>query len=329
MIFFSVHEILFILLAAIIVDWLIGDPRRLIHPVTIIGMLIRRIENVLSNQTEQTAWTQRLKGALLLFLVAGSSFVIIWLMQLLANNVALWLCYIINIWFVSTTIACNGLKKAAMEVFKPLLKNEIQQARFAVSMVVGRDTAHLDEPEIVRATVETVAENTVDAYVAPIFYALIGAAPLAMLYRAVNTLDSMVGYKNQKYLYFGWASARADDVLNYIPARLTGIFLGVSALALYGPKAMIRSWKSVIQFANLHPSPNSGIPESAVAGALGIRLGGTNQYGEIISQRAYMGWPNQALRVDHIRQSIHMLYVTSYCIAGGIVCLLCWQLYSF
>jgi adenosylcobinamide-phosphate synthase len=329
MIFFSLHEILFIVLSAIIVDWLIGDPRWLIHPVTILGKLIRRIEYVLSNQTEQTAWTQRLKGVLLLFLVAGCAFVIIWWMQLLTNNIALWLCYIINIWFISTTIACKGLKDAALAVFNALQKNDVQQARVAVSMIVGRDTAHLDEPEIVRATVETVAENTVDAYVAPIFYALLGAAPLAILYRAVNTLDSMVGYKNQKYLYFGWASARADDVLNFIPARLTGIFLGLSAFALYGPKAMIRSWKSINQFARLHPSPNSGIPESAVAGALHVRLGGTNQYGEIISHRAYMGWPNQTLRVHHIRQSIRMLYVTSYYIAGGIVCLLCWQLYSF
>ncbi len=154
-------------------------------------------------------------------------------------------------------------------------------------MIVGRETSHLDEPEIVRGTVETVAENIVDAVISPLLYALIGGAPLAMAYRAVNTLDSMVGYKNEKYIHLGWASARLDDIANWIPARLTALLLTVSAFILRMNGR--RAWRTMRRDARKHPSPNSGFPESTVAGALGIRLGGVNVYHGVESFRAYMG----------------------------------------
>jgi adenosylcobinamide-phosphate synthase len=167
----------------------------------------------------------------------------------------------------------------------------------------------MDEAEVTRATVETVAENTVDGIVAPLFYAFLGGAPLALAYRAVNTLDSMVGYKNDRYRYFGMPSARLDDLANYLPARLTGLFLLAAAVLLRlrpaGALAAIR------RGAGGPPSPNSGIPEAAVAGALGIRLGGLNHYQGQESFRAYMGEPVVPLVSSHVKGAIRIMYTAS------------------
>jgi adenosylcobinamide-phosphate synthase len=193
------------------------------------------------------------------------------------------------------------------------------QARIYTGYIVGRDTDGLDAPELSRAAVETVAENTVDAFVSPMFFALLGAAPLAMFYRAANTLDSMVGYRNDRYLRFGWASARLDDALNWIPARLTGLML-ISVSLFYPPSSAARACKSVRAFAHLHPSPNSGIPEAAVAGSLGIQLGGVNRYGGIASERARLGWPIRPLVAEDILHAIRLLYGVSYLVMGGLLC---------
>ncbi|MNI51510.1 cobalamin biosynthesis protein [compost metagenome] len=196
-----------------------------------------------------------------------------------------------------------------MAVYKELRKGDIPAARSALGMIVGRDTAALDSPEIVRGTVETVAENIVDAVISPLFYALLGGAPLAMAYRAVNTLDSMVGYKNDKYRDLGWASARLDDVANYIPARLTALLLTLCARLLR--LDWRRCWHMVRRDARKHPSPNSGYPESAVAGALGIRLGGFNVYHGVTSFRAYMGDPLRSLEPEDIIVASRLMLLSS------------------
>lgn len=208
----------------------------------------------------------------------------------------------------------KGLKDAGMAVYVELQKGDLPAARKALGMIVGRDTTSLDAPEIVRGTVETVAENIVDAIISPLFYALIGGAPLAMAYRAVNTLDSMVGYKNDKYRDLGWASARLDDVANFIPARITALLLALCA-------GMLRlDWRSCLQMvkrdAHLHPSPNSGYPESAVAGALGIRLGGENVYHGVASFRAYMGDPVRTMEPNDIIQTSRMMMLCSSIFVG-------------
>lgn len=223
-----------------------------------------------------------------------------------------------HVWLISTTMAVKGLKEAASAVFKPLSEGKLQEARKQVGYIVGRDTEHLNEPEIARATVETVAENTVDAFVSPIVFALLGAAPLAMLYRATNTLDSMVGYKNEKYLRFGWASARLDDVLNAIPARLAGCLMVLSCM-LDRRLSASGARRAIVSFAHLHPSPNSGIPEAAVAGALGIEIGGVNHYGGVVSERARMGWPLRPMQRDDIVLAVVILYRVSYIVAGGLL----------
>ena len=190
---------------------------------------------------------------------------------------------------MATTIAHKSLKDAALEVYDPLQKEDYQEARLKLSYIVGRDTEQLDESEIVRGTVETVAENTSDGVTAPMFWAWIGGAPFALLYRAINTCDSMVGYKNDKYSEFGWASARMDDVVNWIPSRLTGFIM---LLANRPQKTKVKkTWKILFRDAKKHPSPNSGWCEAAAAAILGVQLGGVNTYKGIVSNRALMGDP--------------------------------------
>lgn len=316
------------LLAAIVIDWCIGDPRWPTHPVIRIGQWIRWMESKLhpAGSSGTSASQQRLRGVVLTVSTLAAAFAAVWLIQWVANAIHPWLGYAVNTWFISTTIAVKGLKDAAMKVYVPLSQGRMDEARTFTGYIVGRDTTKLDESELTRATVETVAENTVDAVVSPLVYAFAGAAPLAMLYRAANTLDSMVGYKNDTYLNFGWASARWDDVMNWIPARLTGVMLITIAAVGKGYSAA-RAAKAIIRFARLHPSPNSGIPESAVAGALGIELGGVNVYHGRTSERARMGWPLRERRMDDIVQTVRLLYGVSILIAGGLLCVLGWTLW--
>jgi adenosylcobinamide-phosphate synthase len=212
------------------------------------------------------------------------------------------------VWLTSTTIACKGLYQAGQSVLDPLKQQDLKRARQATSMIVGRDTDNLSESEVVRATVETLAENLVDGVVAPVFYAVLGGAPLAMAYRSINTLDSMVGYKNPLYQDFGWASARLDDLANYIPARITAVllFLVMAGLRLFP----FRAWQTMRHDASKHPSPNAGIPESMMAGGLGVQLGGTNLYAGRASHRALMGEPLHRLSVDHINQAMQVVIGT-------------------
>ena len=179
----------------------------------------------------------RAKGVLLTVSTVVLSFCLMLVLILAARSIHEWLGYLVSTWFISTTIAIKGLKDAAYLVYNPLRTGNLADARKYTGYIVGRDTDELGEEELTRAVVETVAENIVDAVIAPLFYALIGGAPLAMLYRASNTLDSMVGYRNDRYRHFGWASARWDDVMNWIPARLTGLLLILVALLQPGLSA--------------------------------------------------------------------------------------------
>ncbi len=346
MIFYSWPEIISIIAAAIIIDWIIGDPRWLPHPVILIGRGIsglerlwlklpgtaitdRPVDGAIGDRDnpglEEHARKQRIRGVWLTVVITGASFIIVWGCCAALASLHPWLGYAAHIWLISTTIAVKGLKDAAMLVYEPLARGDLSEARRYVGYIVGRDTAELNEAEVSRAAVETVAENTIDAFVSPIVFALLGGAPLAMFYRATNTLDSMVGYKNEKYRHFGWASARWDDVMNYIPARIGGLLLVLASL-LRGGMSAARAWRAMKKFAGLHPSPNSGIPESVVAGALGIELGGLNRYGDRISERARMGWPLRLLNREDIRGAVKLLYSVSYTIVGGCLCALLFSL---
>ncbi|MFC4766500.1 adenosylcobinamide-phosphate synthase CbiB [Effusibacillus consociatus] len=333
---------------AFLIDLLIGDPRWLPHPVIVIGKGISRLESFLrivfrvptdgncadqekrsnhgtgsdhGNRPKLGTRPKREKwaGILLLIAVVGGSGGIVVGLLWLASLVSPWLAVLLNIWLISTTIAVRGLAEAGNGIRKALEQGNLEEARKLAGWIVSRDTTSLPEPEVVRAAVESVAENIVDAVIAPLFYAMIGGAPLAMAYRATNTLDSMVGYKNERYLHFGWASARFDDVLNWLPARITGLLVVAAAWVL---RLSARgAWHTIRRDAAKHPSPNSGIPEAGVAGALGIRLGGRNIYHGRESFRAYMGEPSQELASRHIQQTIRILYISSglMLLLGGIL----------
>jgi adenosylcobinamide-phosphate synthase len=194
-------------------------------------------------------------------------------------------------------------------VLVPLEKGDTPSAREALSHIVGRQTLELGEEEVIRATVETVAENTSDGVIAPLFYLFLGGVPLAMAYKAVNTLDSMVGYKNGRYRDFGWASARLDDILNFIPARLTALLM-VSAAFIF--KMDWRdAWRIMLRDNSNHPSPNAGWPEAATAGALGIRLGGENFYPGRSELRPFIGDKQRGMEDRDISKALQLLYAVS------------------
>ncbi|MHA7963159.1 adenosylcobinamide-phosphate synthase CbiB [Paenibacillus sp. CAU 1782] len=321
MFIYSFQEMLLIAAAAILIDWIVGDPKWPTHPVIWIGRFISAMERFLGRERYQSSpFAGRLLGVVLALSTIGLSFGIMWSIVWAANWVHPWVGYTVSAWFVSTTIAVKGLKQAAMQVYRPLSEGNLAEARKYAGYIVGRDTRQLDEGETSRAAVETVAENTVDAFLSPVFFALLGGAPLAMAYRAANTLDSMVGYRNEKYRFFGWFSARTDDVLNLIPARLCGLLLAFSALLLPGMKSG-KAVHSMLRFARSHPSPNSGIPESAVAGAIGIQLGGTNTYGGVTSNRAVMGWATRPIKPKDILSTVSLLYMVSALVWIGVIVL--------
>ncbi|MFC0330418.1 adenosylcobinamide-phosphate synthase CbiB [Paenibacillus sepulcri] len=323
MLFYSLPETLLLVAAAIVIDWIIGDPKWPMHPVIWIGKFISALEKRLyPTGAELPPLKLKGRGILLAAVTTLLSFAIMWLITAVADWIHPWIGYAVSCWFISTTIAVKGLKDAAMQVYRPLVSGDLEQARKYAGYIVSRDTKAMTEADAARAAVETVAENTVDAFVSPLCLALIGAAPLAMLYRSANTLDSMVGYRNDRYLHLGWASARLDDILNFIPARICGLLLALAAWLTPGLSAG-RALGAIRIFASLHPSPNSGIPESAVAGALGIELGGRNVYFGKVSERARLGWPLRTLEAGDIILTIRLLYLVSLFWFAGVVLLWC------
>lgn len=295
-------------LAAFGLDAIIGDPRWLSHPVVLVGKGISGCETWLRRLFSSPAGL-RWAGLILVVVILGCSYGAARLVPWLAGLVAPGLGLVVSIWILYTSIAPHDLARAGLEIYGLLQRGELETARQRLSWIVGRDTGNLDEAEIVRATVETVAENIVDAVVSPLFYFVIGGPALAFAYRAVNTMDSMLGYRNDRYRDFGMVAARLDDAANYIPARLTGLLL-LAGLFLAG-KPVGRAWKTMWRDAGRHPSPNSGIPEAAVAGGLGIRLGGYNSYGGIVSFRAYMGEPLNPMTREQIKQTVVIMYLVA------------------
>jgi adenosylcobinamide-phosphate synthase len=211
-----------------------------------------------------------------------------------------------------TTIAARDLIDHVVSVQRALQSVSMTEARLAVAKIVGRDTEEMAESDIVRATVETIAESTADGIIAPLFYLILGGAPLALAYKAVSTLDSMIGHLDDRYRWFGWASARLDDVANFLPARITALLLVLSAgIVSRSWLTMHRAWHTVLRDGGQHPSPNSGHPEAAMAGALGVRLGGINRYDGISIERPSLGDPDQPLTRAHIGRALTLMLWTS------------------
>lgn len=298
---------------ALLLDLAMGDPRWLPHPVVQIGRVITALES----QLRRMLANERCAGILLLLLVTGVAATSAWLLlkgAALFSTLAGMLAAVI---LSSTCLAARSLHRESALVASALAAGNMIQARQYLSYIVGRDTEHLEEPEIWRALVETVAENTSDGIIAPLFWLSVGGPVAAMAFKAVSTLDSMVGYKNERYLHMGWASARMDDLLNFIPARLTALLMIISAplIGLSGRHAL----KITLRDRLKHPSPNSAHPEAAAAGALGVRLGGTSSYSGRISYKELIGEPRLTLNGQTYRNMIRLMYVTTLVMAG--ICL--------
>lgn len=278
---------------AYFLDKIIGDPPQWPHPVRWIGTMISSLEQWLNHGK-----IKRLKGVVMLLFVLLSVYLIVLSLVIITYQIHPIVGIAVESIIIVTTISQKSLKEASLEVYTPLERGDFGEARKRLSYIVGRDTDNLDESEIARGAIETVAENTSDGVTAPMFWALIGGAPLAMIYRATNTCDSMVGYMNERFKEFGWASAKWDDVMNWIPSRITGILMIIGTKPV--GKEYRRAWKIMFRDANKHPSPNSGWGEAAVAAILGIQLGGINYYKGMISNRAKMGDPLTSIQAGHI-----------------------------
>ncbi|HAQ55292.1 MAG TPA: cobalamin biosynthesis protein CobD [Anaerovibrio sp.] len=291
---------------AFFIDAVMGDPRSKLHPVVLIGNLIAGIEGMLYGKEDSDRKKLVLGGILVVLVLLFTFAVVNGIMNLVKMLDNIYVVTLIEAFFLSFTISPKSLAAAGKELYGYLVADDLDNARYKVGWIVGRDTDELTPGEVSRATIETIAENTVDGIIAPLFYFAIGGVPLAFLYRAVNTMDSMVGYKNDRYIYFGRVAARADDVLGYIPARITGLLFVVSAFILgYDGK---KAWKILRRDASKHPSPNGGWAEATVAGALHIRLGGFNSYFGKVHFREYMGDPIEEIGFDHIMKTIRLMY---------------------
>ncbi|MCM0083989.1 adenosylcobinamide-phosphate synthase CbiB [Geomonas sp. Red32] len=299
-----------LVLAAVALDLLLGDPRCLPHPVVGIGRLISFLEARL----RKSFGNLRVAGILLLVVTVATTYLLAALILKAAYLVSPVSGFVAALYLSWVTLAARSLHVESAKVAKALCANDLPGARVALSYIVGRETAELDEPEVVRGAVETVAENTGDGVIAPLFYLMLGGPALALAYKAVNTLDSMVGYKNDRYLELGWASARFDDLANYLPARLTALLM-VAAAPLCGLSGK-GAWRIMRRDRRNHSSPNSGFPESAAAGALQVRLGGANRYFGRIVEKPSIGDAIVPLSIATYAGVVRLMYCSELLLVG-------------
>ncbi len=261
-------EMAWFILIAILLDLLIGDPKWLPHPIIWMGFLINKLDSVLRLRINGL----RVAGVLLWMIVVGGTAIVSVVVLLIAAWINVWLGFAVNIVMIFYALAIRSLTDEGRIIAKILQKGDLQSARNRLQTIVSRDCSREDEQGIIRGAIETITENLSDGVIAPLLFTMIGGGPLALTYKAINTLDSMVGYKNEKYKDMGWFSARADDVVNWIPARITGMLIVAIAFLTYqNPIKAIKSWR---RDAQKGPSPNGGIPIVAFAGARNIQLGG-------------------------------------------------------
>ncbi|WP_075618408.1 adenosylcobinamide-phosphate synthase CbiB [Paenisporosarcina indica] len=290
----------------LLLDRIIGDPPTWPHPVRWIGSFISRLTNLLNKGGHRKG-----KGIVLLFAVVGITFSAVFALTYAAYNIHFIVGIAVESILCAVGFAQKSLKDAAMSVYQPLVGGNIKDARIKLSWIVGRDTEKLSESEVTRGVVETVSENTSDGITAPLFFAFLLGAPGLWLYKAVNTLDSMVGHKNEEFHEFGFASAKMDDVLNYIPSRITG-YIMLTWTRNFSNKSFRTRLRGWWQDAKKHPSPNSGYLEAATAYQLGVQLGGRNTYKGITSNRALMGISETPLRAIHILHTIRQMHIAVF-----------------
>ena len=300
-----------------ILDFIFGDPAWIYHPVRIIGKGIELGERLLRRISGEKHLTAT--GAVLWLMIAGLSFLFPLGILLLAWKIHPGLCFALESFWCFQILAARSLCRESGKVYDRLQENDLPGARRAVSMIVGRDTESLTEEGVTKAAVETVAENTSDGVTAPLIYLMIGGAPLGFLYKAVNTMDSMLGYKNDKYLYFGRVPAGMDDIFNYIPARLTALLM-IAAAYLTGLDGK-NAWKIYRRDRKKHASPNAAQTESVCAGALRVQLAGDAVYFGKLYKKEFIGDSLRPIEPQDIRRTQRLMYVTALLVlflCGGI-----------
>ncbi|MEA2108168.1 MAG: adenosylcobinamide-phosphate synthase CbiB [Pseudomonadota bacterium] len=310
---FKVTAAMFIMI--VMADIIFGDyPLPFPHPVVLIGRLIDVLENWFYPHQRQDEEREVIAGTILVLIVCLLTFLLT--LVIIKSAYMLWspLGFLMVIFLGYTALAATGLARAAIKVLKLLEKEGKEEARKALSMIVGRDTAELDSDEILKAVVETVAENISDAVIAPLFFLLLGGVPLAMTYKAVNTMDSMIGYRNDRYKNFGRVAARLDDFANFIPARLSGLLIIIAGWMLgYDPG---RGWRIMKKYHHVHKSLNSGYPEAAMAGLLGIELGGPGIYFGKMVDKGIIGESLTPIHGRQVKVAVKVLYLCTILMTG-------------
>ncbi len=296
-------------LVGFVIDLIVGDPRWLLHPVVLMGKIITACEKITRKIFPKTKKGENFAGFVTVFIVVTISGIV--------PTLILWGCAKINIWFYFAVealmcwqiLAVKSLKVESMRVHTALESDDLEGARKWLSYIVGRDTENLDETGIVKGAVETVAENTADGVIAPMIAILLGGAPLGFIYKAVNTCDSMIGYKNEKYKWFGTFGARLDDFCNFLPSRISALLLVDSAwLCGFNWKNALKIWK---RDRRCHHSPNSAQTESAVAGALEIQLAGDAVYGGVVKTKPTIGDSLREIEMSDIKRANKLMTVAA------------------
>ena len=302
----DVYSTWYILPLAFILDFLLGDPHNLPHPVRWMGKTI----DIAEPRFRKISSNPRICGVLFAACLIAGTWMSTYIVLAAANGIHPLVKNTFTVIIIYYCISASSLAEAGLEIKNDLEKEDIIRARKRVALIVGRDVTAYQASDIARATVETVAENLVDGVIAPLFFAAIGGAPLAMAYKMANTLDSMVGYKNEKYLHFGKAAARIDDVLNYIPARLAVPIISLATQILSGKGR--RSLETVFREGANHSSPNAGFPEAAFAGALAVKLNGPNYYAGKLVDKPFIGVSFGRPSSGHIQKACDIMLLSSF-----------------
>ena len=297
------------IVAGFILDLIFGDPHWLPHPICLIGNLIGFLEKNLRRLLAPGETALLLGGALMVVIVLTLSYAVPYAVLMLAEQVSPWLRFALETIMFYQIFATKCLRDESMKVYTALHNNDLADARVKLSWIVGRDTKELTAEEVTKGAVETVAENTADGIIAPMLYMFIGGAPLAFLYKGINTMDSMVGYKNDKFLYFGRCAAKLDDLANLIPARITGLVMILASYFLNLNAA--GAWKIFWRDRYNHLSPNSAMTESVTAGALNIQLGGDHYYFGKLVHKDTIGDNIRQVVPEDIVAANNLLYMTA------------------
>ena len=302
-------RIILLMLGGFILDGIFGDPAWLVHPVVIMGKAIAALEKFLRKRLPNTPEGERLGGRILAMALPVGTLLITGGVCWLFYRISPILGFAIELLWCAQALAAKGLAQESTNVYRELVKGDLPASRRAVSRIVGRDTAELTSEGVTKAAVETVAENASDGVIAPLFYMMLGGAPLALVYKAINTMDSMVGYKNEKYLNFGRAAAKLDDAANYLPSRIAAL-LWIASAALTGNDAK-SAWRIWRRDRRKHASPNSAQTESACAGALNVQLAGPATYFGKYCDKPTIGDAVRAIEPKDILRANTMMYVAS------------------